>query len=270
MNRFIALLLSWCAVLLMVAGCHHGFNSPYGVRGLRLSEPVFPIYGMWLPDSTLRLSFSAPRRLRTADPFIRTMYVAVGTERGAYRDTVDIQVPLPDDSSTGKHDEFIGEAYISGLQRLQSTQPFVDVSLVTGSDHVTFECPVTMIASVPVELRPFARSTADGTIDIGAEVRRIYTASNEYLPSTEDVRVIISDAEGNTVWRSDAGLMFSTMIMKVEPQDRGSVAVVERRWNGRNAEGSTVPQGTYRADIIIPAIPMAYQASVEFTWPPQR
>jgi hypothetical protein len=94
--------------------------------------------------------------------------------------------------------------------------------------------------------------------------------SDEYLPSTEDVRVIISDADGNTIWRSDAGLMFSTMIMKVEPQDRGSVAVVERRWNGLDAAGSTVPSGSYRADVIIPALPMSYQASVEFSWPPQR
>ncbi len=270
MNRFIAFFLPWCGILLMSTGCHHGFHSSYGVRGLHLSEPVFPVNGMWLPDSTLRLSFSAPRRLRTADPFIRTMYVAVGAKRAAYRDTVDIQVPLTDDPSTRQQDAFFGEAYIGGLQRLQSTPPWVDVSLVTGSDHLTFECPVTMAESVPVELRPFARSTADGTIDIGAEVRRIYTMSDEYLPSTEDVRVIISDADGNTIWRSDAGLMFSTMIMKVEPQDRGSVAVVERRWNGLDAAGSTVPSGSYRADVIIPALPMSYQASVEFSWPPQR
>lgn len=270
MNRLVALSLLWCSIVCMSTGCHHGFTSPYGVRGLRLTEPVFPVTGMWLPDSTLRLSFSAPRRLRTADPSIRTVYVAVGTERAAYRDTVDIQVPLPEDASTVNGDAFYGEAYISGLQHLQSTPPWVDVSLVTGSDHVTFECPVTMVAFAPVELRPFTRSTADGTIDIGAEVRRIYAASDEYLPSTEDVRVIISDADGNTIWRSDAGLMFSTMIMKVEPRDRGSVAVVERQWNGRDAAGSTVTSGRFRADVIIPALPIPYQASIEFSWPPQR
>lgn len=270
MNRSIALSLWSCAALLAVTACHHGFTSTYGVRGLRLAEPVFPVVGMWLPDSTLRLSFLAPRKLRAADPLIRTIFIAVGSERGSYSDTVDVQVPLPDDAASKQPDEIFGEAYISGLRRQQSTPPFVDVSLVTGSDHVTFECPVTLVASVPVELRPFARSTADGTIDIGAEVRRIYTTTDEYLPSTEDVRVIISDTAGNTVWRSDAGLMFSTMIMKVEPQDRGSIAVVDRRWNGRDATGSPAPAGRYRADVIIPSIPQSYQASIEFQWSPQR
>lgn len=270
MNRISWFLLLLCSVVLAITGCHHGFSSPYGVRGLRLSEPVFPVYGMWLPDSTLRLSFNAPRTLRTNDPLIRTMYLAVGSRRGTYTDTIDVQIPERTMSEATADETFDADVYVSGLRGSVSEPPYVDVSMVTGSDHVTFESPVAMTDAVPVELRPYARSTAQGTVDIGAEVRRIYLTTEEYLPSTEDVRIMIADINGANVWRSDDGLMFSTMIMKVQPQDRGAVANVERRWNGRDSGGQAVPPGTYRATIIIPAIPQSYQASIDITWPPQR
>ncbi|MBU3741346.1 MAG: hypothetical protein FGM24_03560 [Candidatus Kapabacteria bacterium] len=269
MNRTMLILLVVLQAGLLAGGCHRGFSSTYDVRGIRLGEPVFAVRGMRLSDTTLRLSFATLPTLRTSDPVIRTVYAAVGAAQGFYSDTVDFQLTrkaVPSDSSAVT---LIGEAIISVASATEFASPWVDVSVVTASDHVVFPQAVTMIDPSAVELSPFQHVTDDGGIELGAHVQRVWLPEQEYLPSSEDVRVTVFNASGTEVWNSGSGMAFLTMITSVQPQERGDVATVSRIWNGQTSSGTTVPKGTYTAEILIPAIPFPYRSTLDVQWPPQ-
>ena len=270
MTRTLTIVLLLLQTALWAGGCHRGFSSTYDVRGIRLGEPMFAVRGMRLSDTTLRLSFTTLPTLRTSEPVIRTVYAAVGPEKGLYRDTVDFQltrVTLPSDSAVAM---LIGEAVMPVASASERANPWVDVSVVTASDHVVFTEPVTMVETSAVELSPFQHATDDDAIELGAYVQRVWLPEEEYLPSSEEVRVTVFDGSGNEVWNSGSGMAFLTMISSVKPQERGEVMVVSRVWNGTTLSGATVPSGTYTAEIRIPAVPFPYSATMDVQWPPQR
>lgn len=266
--------LTYVAIVVGVAlvgvACNQGFTSQFKVRGLRVSEPIFKVQGMRMADSSIRLFFTSPPRMRTKDPSIRTVMVAIGPSEDYFPDTTDFQLGLSGDPAKDEAVNVVGEAFWDSPTIRKASEVWVDVSVINVSDQLVFKQKVEFVPTIPLVLTPFATPAGQSSIEIGADVKRIFLPANEYLPSAERFRVIISDSTGAVVWRSDGGVSYATIVLNVEPRSAGEADRQSIKWDGRHLSGSTVPPGRYRADMMIPARPTPYQTSIEFTWPPTK
>ena len=115
-------------------------------------------------------------------------------------------------------------------------------------------------------LNPFIRPGDEGLVVIGVNATRNRVIEGEYLPSSEDVRVIIRSGF-KTIWQSNQGMAFLTVVSPVRPESVGEVSTYNLDWDGTDAEGQPLAPGDYTADIIIPSRPAPYQTQITFTWP---
>lgn len=270
MDRHVRIFLLAIGITLTLVACNSGFTSPYKVRGLRVDKPIFEVKGMRMADSSIRLFFTTNPRLRTKDPSIRTVMVAIGPSEDHMPDTTDFQM-LP--MGTPSEDDVVlvsGEAYMDSPTIRSATDIWIDVSVINSTDQLVFRQKVEFVPATPLELTPFATPAGAASIELGATVKRIYLPTNEYLPSAERFRIIVSDSSGAVVWRSDAGLSYSTIVLNVEPRHSGETDRQAITWNGKSLSGTIIPPGRYRADMSIPARPTPYTTSIEFSWPPAK
>jgi hypothetical protein len=226
---------------------------------------VFQLVGALLPDSSTHLSFTLDQPLRVKDPRIRTVYVVLDRGAGIAPDTVDMDLQTVADGRDTTAVTVYGDCIVP--RRDMDDIDRAEVSVVTPSNHLVFSTSVIRQDANPVVLRPFYQYVNDSAVVLGTTVRRLFVPDGEYLPSRENVRVHVRDSSGSVVWQSDEGLMFSTMITTVEPQEPGAMATVQLTWSGRTSSGRSVPTGNYVADIMIPARPFPYQTSLSFPWP---
>lgn len=266
-----AALLLWLTVIgaLLLPSCKSGFVSPYKVRGLRVSSPIFEVRGTRLPDSSVRLSFISEPRIRTEDPTIRWVEVAVRSSETSPSDTLvmnntDVVV---EGSRYGKL--LIGSVVWEGNDAKTSQSAIADVSVLTSSDHLVFTQPITYQPATPLELLPFTTRVSDSLLTIGVVAIRVFKPQGEYLPSSERLRLIISDQKGNVVWRSDAGMQFMTIVGQIEPTLEGRTEQYTSQWNGVDLQGNPVRPGTYDCEILIPARPTPYSVRTPVQWPPR-
>jgi len=263
------LLLTFFAITALIVGCKSSFVSPYQVRGLRVGEPIFNVKGMRLPDSTVRFSFITDPHIRTTDPVIRWVEASVKGAKSDIADTIVLNisnVPL-EGSKLGQ--VLIGSVVWSGPTALKSNEALADVSVLTSSDHLVFSERVAYERATPVDLLPFSFKSSDSLLTIGAIAVRVYKPKEEYLPSSERFRVIISDQQGNVVWRSDAGTQFLTLVGSIEPSLEGRSERYAIPWNGVDLQGNAVRTGSYQCELIIPARPSQYTARTTIQWPPR-
>lgn len=115
-------------------------------------------------------------------------------------------------------------------------------------------------------LMPFIRPSKESSVVIGVNAYRNRVVEGEYLPSSEDVRVVIRSGF-KTIWQSNQGMAFLTVIGPVRPESVGEVSTYTLDWDGTDADGLPISPGEYTADIIIPSRPAPYQTQITFTWP---
>jgi len=101
---------------------------------------------------------------------------------------------------------------------------------------------------------------------IGVDATRFRAVEGEYLPSSEDLRVIIRQGL-KIMWQSNSGMSYLTVITPVRPERPGEHSLYSLEWAGTDIYGMPLAPGEYTADIIIPAKPAPYQTQVTFTWP---
>ncbi len=259
-----------CATLALLLGsCRSGFVSPYKVRGLRVSEPIFEIRGMRLPDSSVRFSFVAEPRIRTADPTIRWVELSVRSSDIAAPDTLVMNTSdiVVEGSRHGKL--LIGSVLWEGPSAAASASAQSEVSVLTSSDHLVYSQAISYQPATPLDMLPFSYRTSDSLLTVGVVAVRVFTPKGEYLPSSERVRLIISDQKGNVVWRSDAGMQYMTLVGQVEPTLEGRTEQYTSQWNGVDLQGNAVRPGTYECEIVIPARPTPYSVRTSVQWPPR-
>lgn len=256
--RLLALLC--CAGLV---SCTSGFKSPYDVRGIRVEGVVFPVKAYRLPDSTVWLSFTSAERLRTGDPSIRWVEAAVGPNDTTLSDTVEFNVrelPVPGAPV------LLGDGQWSTTAAKTSPTVTLDMGVVNASDHLVFRTTVPIEQASPLTLVPFARMRGDSVAVIGAQATRVYRRKDEYLPSSERLRVIITDRKGNVIWRSDAGMAYLTSVNPVMPEQIGRDEAYSLEWNGLDLNATPVSRGEYEVEIIIPSKPSPYTTKTTLLW----
>ncbi|MDZ4745155.1 MAG: BsuPI-related putative proteinase inhibitor [bacterium] len=253
---------------LCTTSCKQTFSSPWKLRGLRVDGEIFHVKAFKLSDSTVQLSFVGTANLRTKEASIRYVDVAIGTSADALHDTVAFSVDHIE-SDGGGPTQAIGNAVWDSPTAKLSTSAVGDISVLTASDHLVFRQIIEYSEAEGLFLTPFATAASDTTIEIGALAKRIYLPPGEYLPSSENFRVIISEPKGAVVWRSDAGMSFLAMVGNVEPRQANQVQRYSLPWNGRDLQQNIVAPGDYVVEFIIPARPKPYQARTTLQWPPR-
>lgn len=267
MNAHVIIGFVYC---LMAAGCAAKYSPQVrSQKAIRVSEPILTMKAVRLSDSTVRLSFVGPPALRSEGRAIRYVEVAVGPSKESMVDTLPFHTMVVGSPEANTVQNIIGEVTWDTRAAKQSTSCWADVGVVTAQEHLIFLQHLNYEDAQPMELTPFTNAVSDTMIEVGVMARRIFVPPGEYLPSSENFRVVISDGKGRVVFRSDYGASFLTLITTVEPQTPNQVQRYALPWNGRDLEGSVVPDGAYRADVIIPAHPKPYVAFIEVPWPPK-
>jgi len=252
-----------------LASCtKNSFSSPWQIRGLRVDKPIFHVQAFKLSDSTVQLSFVGPANLRTREPAIRYVDVAIGTSEDALLDTVAFSVEHTG-SPGGGAAQSVGNAVWDTPTAKASTSAVADVSVLTASDHLVFRQNIAYSVAEALFLTPFVTTSSDTTLEIGALAKRIYVPPGEYLPSSENFRVIIVDAKGVVVWRSDAGMSFLSVVGSVEPRQTNQSQRYSLSWNGHDLQQNVVESGDYKVEFIIPARPNSYTTRTTLQWPPR-
>jgi hypothetical protein len=116
----------------------------------------------------------------------------------------------------------------------------------------------------PLTLLPSVKEQKMEYITFAVKVVRNRIVEGEYLPSSEDLRIHITDSNGKTVWNSNHNMNYMMAIGDVKPKKVGDSHEYTLQWNKKDNDGKIMPSGIYNARLIIPAQPNNYSASLAF------
>lgn len=265
----------FAVVALLMTACTSTEHSTFLNKGknknkaIRVDEPIFNIKAVKLTDSTVRLSFVGTPVLRTDGRVIRHVEAEIGPNENEMNDIIVFSTSNAGAPGVNQTVHIVGSASWDTRAARRSTECVVDVGVLTAEEHLIYRQHLKYEAADPMELSTFTQAVSDTLIEVGVIARRMFVPTGEHLPSSENFRVIISDGKGTVVWRSDFGQAFLSLMSSVEPQITGQMQRYTMPWFGRDMQGNRVPDGTYKAELIIPARPNPYRASVDVSWPPK-
>ncbi|MBE2188754.1 MAG: hypothetical protein IAE98_04730 [Candidatus Kapabacteria bacterium] len=119
-------------------------------------------------------------------------------------------------------------------------------------------------AAEPLTLLPSVKEQKSDYITFAVKVVRNRIVEGEYLPSSEDLRIQISDSNGKLIWNSNHNMNFMMAIGDVKPIKIGDTHEYTLEWNKSDNDGKKMPSGIYNARLIIPAQPNNYSTSLAF------
>ena len=259
------------AAVTMTMGCVQTERSSWNRRGkaIRVSEPVYDIKAVKMSDSTVKLSFVGTPTLRTDGQKVGWVEAAIGPSEDQMIDSVVFKVVSAGAPGSPETLQLVGEADWQSDAAKKADRAVMDVSVVTAKEHIIYRVTTEFVEADPMELTAFTSPASDSIIDIGVIARRVFIPPGEYLPTSENFRVIISDKNGTVVFRTDAVGDFLPFVSLVEPQTIGQMQRFAIPWNGKDLSGTPVPEGEYQAEILIPAHPTPYRTTVMVPWPPK-
>lgn len=104
----------------------------------------------------------------------------------------------------------------------------------------------------------------NGDIKFVLQAERLNVLKEEYMPSSEDFRVIVFNDNSDLIFNSDFEQNYLMVIKNVEPSVIGDTKIFEMSWNKKNNYGKIVPKGKYKANLMIPALPYSYSIIIDF------
>ncbi|MES2765862.1 MAG: hypothetical protein V4642_08345 [Bacteroidota bacterium] len=114
-------------------------------------------------------------------------------------------------------------------------------------------------------LTPSIENKPEGILFV-LNAKRNRSVGKEWMPSSEQFRVIINSAKGGEIWNSSNNMNYMTVVGDVKPSKAGGIERYEMLWNGTTNGKQTAPPGHYTAQLMIPSRPLPYSANVEFDW----
>lgn len=259
------LIVVCCLSSLLLCACRVARQTQLG-KTYTTSVPLFTLNAIRMADSTVKLTFVSPSRIRTSDPIIRWVEATVGASEDMITDTVVFTTSQSGAPGVDQTVHLVGYTSWTTPQAKSATKVYANVRAQTASEMVKFKQVVDITAASPVTLEGFTQPAVNNTIDIGVTVRRIFLPTGEFLPTTEAIRVIVSDEDGQVIWRSDVGKVFQQRVGLVQPQRIDEVQRFSENWDGTDLQGIKVASGTYTAEVIIPSKPRPYTTTFAFAW----
>lgn len=123
------------------------------------------------------------------------------------------------------------------------------------------------IDTAALELMPSVTRQNDGTYQFLLRATRRRIVPGEYFPSSEQLRIAIFNGKGATVWSSNDGMAFLTVVMPVEPALQGASHLYTLDWNAMASDGVRLPSGRYRVQLTLPARPAPYTCFLDVVLP---
>ncbi|MFN3305916.1 MAG: hypothetical protein ACK42Z_01880 [Candidatus Kapaibacteriota bacterium] len=113
-----------------------------------------------------------------------------------------------------------------------------------------FAEPMEMFQAFPQIL-----NIGDTIIVFVLDLLRLKPPEDEYFPTSERLRVEITNKLGKLVWNSDYDLNFLQIIGKVEPVEVGEIQRYIIPWNRMDNDGKFVAEGEFNVSFILPMKP---------------
>jgi len=117
-----------------------------------------------------------------------------------------------------------------------------------------------------ITLYPSVNKDTDGTLTFILYAQRNRIKVDEYMPTSEKLRVIIYSEKGEVKWNSAFSRNFLQVVTPVYPKEVGEVYKYSLKWDGYDNHAKLMPPGKYRAQMIIPSKPNSYSESIVFKW----
>lgn len=113
-------------------------------------------------------------------------------------------------------------------------------------------------------LIPGVTSLGNSNYELQLNSIRLATRENEYLPSSEAMRVGIYSAKGRKpIWSSNNGVNYLTVIKKVQPSEVGKIHINSIVFDKSSDNIKSMPQGFYNISFLIPARPEVFSTEIE-------
>lgn len=270
-RQSVSTLIAFTALALYLPGCVNTQHSDFtrSAKALRVEEPIYNIKAVRLSDGTVRLSFIGTPTLRTTGRYVKYVEAALGGTEDSMTDNVMFNTTTAGAPGANETVHLVGTASWDTRAAIASKSCWADVSVVTPAEHLIYRVHLEYEASDPMILEPFTQAMNDTTIELGAVARRVFVPPGEYLPSSETFRVIVSDTVGAVVFRSDFERNFLSIVTTVQPTQANQMQRYVLPWNGRDLQGQRIANGWYNVEMIIPAFPKPYRATISMEWPPK-
>ncbi|OYT15942.1 MAG: hypothetical protein B7C24_10435 [Bacteroidetes bacterium 4572_77] len=95
------------------------------------------------------------------------------------------------------------------------------------------------------------------------KAKRNKVVEGEYFPSSQTIALTITDEYGKMLYNSSMGTMFMDIIETVYPENISEEHTYSIIWNGKDMKGNHLPNGKYKAMLLLPAIPNPYATDIE-------
>lgn len=114
----------------------------------------------------------------------------------------------------------------------------------------------------PLELNPDVR-IENNLLKFSLKAKRNFIVEKEYLPTSEELRIIISDKKGRIIYQSNQGMNYFQVVEQVKPIEIDDTYTYEL--------ASKIPSGMikgnkYSIQFIIPAKPQFYIKTFEYEY----
>ncbi len=116
----------------------------------------------------------------------------------------------------------------------------------------------------PMTLKPSIKEQTSDYITFSLKATRNKVIDGEYLPSSEDLRIMVYDSRGALVWNSSRDMNFLMVIGEVQPTKVGATHEYIGHWNKKDHSGKSLPPGIFTAKLIIPSMPNNYSIDLAF------
>ena len=238
--------LLFVGMVMLIVGCStpRYSNLTDSYKMTRVSEPIFEMRAVRLSDSSVRISFVGTPTLRTPGKTIGYVEIYAGPDEDNMNDTITVGTDYTGAPGRSETLLLVGEGTWDTDAAKRSERIVMDVAVITGSEHIVFRSVKEYEDAEPMELTPFTQPRTDSVIDIGVIARRIFVPPGEHLPSSENLRLIISNADGQVIYRSDVGQQFLSIVTVLEPQVSNQMQRYAAPWNGSTMAGGMAPAGT--------------------------
>ena len=117
-----------------------------------------------------------------------------------------------------------------------------------------------------LSLEPYIAEQTYNSAIFGVVAKRNRIVENEYIPTSETLRVDILNQKGAVVWSSGMGQNFLQVINPVLPKSTGESHKYTVEWDGFASNRIPLNPGDYIVRMTIPAKPNPYTASIELKW----
>lgn len=141
---------------------------------------------------------------------------------------------------------------------------FLSVFALCKCSSANTDCKSTKKSDEFMELTGSVKKIENDFIKFSMTAKRLKVKDGEYLPNSENFRVVVFDADNTVIFNSDYEKNFFQAIMDVEPKLTGDEKEYEYIWNVKNNFSKKVPPGNYTAILSIPSLPDSYFLTVNF------